>query len=621
MDLRKIFGLLRLQFPPEEPPLLALPPAYLEPKVSLPFYNDSDLQADSLRSPFMQDCQQDHLHPQNLEDRRSNASTVRDQQRDDAFDDFDICPPEANGDEQRFRKLGFPGFASYTKALAHDANGLVNATSLDSLLDAIRTGTQAAFEKVQLGGGVRKQVNPLNAYSYQSIGNDSNGARMAPAPTFDSRSTAIDMVERYWMALCRDIPFDQYTNSAVNGLILAACEDLNSLGFEQEFGFECTPQTLFRGPYEGCDRGPHVSQFLLQDFKFGNQLIRQIQHYPRPGLDYMTDLDTWNRINNGNDDTSGRDVLDGSRYITTLRDGGQWVHIDLPHQAGLWATLILAGLGAKPSAAIPYGRDRSITTSVPFGSLGAPDVSIQAGLAGVYALKHAWFQKWCVHRRLRPEVYVQRLELFRRGVLGGASANPLNNEKFNDLFGAGADVWRKTQVLDLIFEHNRQQNITHDRGDRNGTWLLPMGFPEGCPTHPAYPGGHSAFIAAAATVAKAYYADGPFPCPKVPVEGGQRLADYRTPDGAEPLTIHGELNKLIANVTLFRDGAGMHWRTDGTISGPNAGANRCGVGIPTGGNLLGETLAVSMLRDTRRTYREEVGTFEFKSINGNLIQF
>lgn len=561
----------------------------------------------------MTDCQQ-NLHQRDFESRRTEASTIRDQQRDDAFAAFDRCPPETNNDEQRFQHIGFPGFASFTKALSHNAEGLVNAFSFESLLDAIQAGTQEAFEQVQLGGGDRLLVNPLNAYSFQAIGNDSNGARIAAAPAFDSRNTAVDMVERYWMALCRDIQFDQYANS---GLIKAACEDLNNIGFEQEFGFTCTPQTIFRGPYAGCAVGPHVSQFLLQDFVFGNQPIRQLQRYPRPGLDYMTDLDTWKQINNGDINPTGTDILEGTRYILTLRDGGQWVHIDLPHQAGLWATLILLGKRAELSEANPYRRNGEITTAEPFGSLGAPDITIQSGLAGVYALKHAWFQKWCVHRRLRPEVYAQRLELFRRGVLGNAPDNPLDNEKFNDFFGAGAAVWRSTQVLNRIFEHNRQQNLADNRGDRDGTWLLPMGFPEGSPTHPAYPGGHSTFAAAAATVAKAYFADGPFPNPKVPLQGGQALGDYT----GEPLTIHGELNKLIANVTLFRDGAGVHWRSDGTASGPNAGPNRPGVGIETGGNLLGERLAISMLRETRRTYREAVGMFKFQGIDGTPIQF
>ncbi|MGF1460327.1 MAG: hypothetical protein ACFBSG_15040 [Leptolyngbyaceae cyanobacterium] len=552
------------------------------------------------------------LQQRDFEGRRTEASNRRDQKRDDAFDGFDLRLPETNGDEQRFDELGFPGFASFTKALAHNANGLVDRASLVSLFEAIQAGTAEAFEQVQLGGGDRLLANPLNAYAYQAIGNDSNGARMAAAPAFASRNAAVDMVERYWMALCRDVRFDQYANS---GLIAAACEDLNNLGFEQEFGFACTPETIFRGPYRGCDVGPHVSQFLLQDFEFGNQPIRQRQRYPRPGLDYMTDLATWNRVNNGDLNPTGTDVLEGDRYITTLRDGGQWVHIDFPFQSGLWANLILLGMGANPSAANPYGNG-NITTAEAFGSLGGPDVAVQSGLAGVYALKHAWFQKWCVHRRLRPEVYAQRLELFRRGILGGAPDSPLNNDKFNHLFGEGAEVWRQTQVLDLIFAHNQRLNQIHLRGDRTGSWLLPMGFPEGSPTHPAYPGGHSVFIAAAATVAKANFADGEFPNPKVPVNGGHELANYT---GA-PLTIHGELNKLIANVTLFRDGAGMHWRTDGTAFGPNTGVDRPGTGIETGGNLLGEKLAVSMLRDNRRTYQEPIGSFTFEGLNGNPIQ-
>ncbi|MGB3202093.1 MAG: hypothetical protein WBA99_14410 [Nodosilinea sp.] len=556
-----------------------------------------------------------------FEARRNDARTLRDQKRDDAFDSFDLNQPAINSDEERCEQIGFAGFASFTKALVHDDKGLVDPASLRTLLDALQIGTQEALEQVQLGGGKRRLVNPLNALSYQVVGNDSNGARMAAAPAFGSRSTAIDMVERYWMALCRDVPFDQYANS---GLIQAACDDLNALGFEDQFGFVCTPQTLFRGPYTGCNVGPHVSQFLLQDFNFGNQPIRQQQRYPRPGLDYMTDLKTWNQINNGDIDPSGTDVVDGTRYITTLRDAGQWVHADLPHQAGLWATLMLLGQKATMSDAVPYGKDRdgrdkAITTADGFGSLGGPDITMQAGLAGVYALKHAWFQKWCVHRRLRPEVYAQRLELFRRGELGGSTENPCYDAKFNDLFCEGAEVWRQTQVLDRIYEHNRQQNIAQSRGNGEGTWLLPMGFPEGSPTHPAYPGGHSAFVAASATIAKAYFADGPFPNPKVPVDGGSKLADYHRK--GEELTIHGELNKLIANVTLFRDGAGMHWRTDGTTSGPNAGCDRPGTGIETGGNLLGERLAISMLRDLRSTYRESLGEFNFRGINGTSIRF
>lgn len=43
------------------------------------------------------------------------------------------------------------------------------------------------------------------------------------------------------------------------------------------------------------------------------------------------------------------------------------------------------------------------------------------------------------------------------------------------------------------------------------------------------------------------------------------------------------------------------------------------MGIETGGNLLGEKLAISMLRDVKTTYREVVGPFKFQGISGNAI--
>ncbi|MEM8780011.1 MAG: phosphatidic acid phosphatase [Cyanobacteria bacterium P01_G01_bin.49] len=548
------------------------------------------------------------MSQQDFDGRRKDAKEVRNKVCDRAFDAFDTTPPPTNGDEQRFQGPNRLGFASFTKGLKHNENGLVDKESFNSLLCAINAGTQDAFNKVILGGGKRLLANPLNAYSFQLIGNDSNGARMAIAPAFGDRNTAIDMVERYWMALCRDVRFDQYKTSS---LIKEACSDLNHLGFKEQFGFECTPQNIFRGPYKGCDVGPHVSQFLLQDFQFGNQPIRQLSLYPREGLDYMTDLETWKQVNNGDLDPTGSDIFDGTRYIITLRDAGQWVHVDFPHQSSLWATIILLGQQAAMSAANPYANG-SITTSGAFGSLGGPDITIQSGLVGVYGLKHAWFQKWCVHRRLRPEVYAQRLELFRRGSLGQPS-----DDLFNELFGQGAEILKKTTVLKRILEHNKQQNTQFSRDDKEGTWLLPMGFPEGSPTHPSYPGGHSVFIAAGATIAKAFFADEEIVSPQVPRADGQALESFieRDPNTNKPvtLTIHGELNKLIANITLFRDGAGMHWRTDGTTSG-------CpGTTIETGGNLLGEKMAISMLQDIKHTYREEVGTFEFKSITGEWI--
>ena len=59
---------------------------------------------------------------------------------------------------------------------------------------------------MMLGGveaGKRLLAIPVVMYGAHLIGNESHGARMAPAATYGSYNTAVDMVKRYWMALCR----------------------------------------------------------------------------------------------------------------------------------------------------------------------------------------------------------------------------------------------------------------------------------------------------------------------------------------------------------------------------------------------------------------------------------
>jgi hypothetical protein len=91
------------------------------------------------------------------------------------------------------------------------------------------------------------------------------------------------------------------------------------------------------------------------------------------------------------------------------------------------------------SEAVPYANGR-LTRSDPFGTLGIPDISGQVTLAASYALRHAWFQKWAVHRRLRPEAYAQRLELFRSGMIGKGEQSPFDDGDFQRLFRDGVEV-------------------------------------------------------------------------------------------------------------------------------------------------------------------------------------
>jgi hypothetical protein len=130
----------------------------------------------------------------------------------------------------------------------------------------------------------------------------------------------------------------------------------------------------------------------------------------------------------------------------------------------------------------------------------------------------------------------------------------------------------KSNVLPLIFS-------------AYGSYLLPQAFPEGSPTHPCYPTGHGTVGGACCTLLKFFF-DGNFviPNPVVPAPDGLSLVPFSGP----PLTVNGELSKLAFNIS-FGHGihSGIHFRSSTYWS-----------------ILLGEQVALSILRDRARSYNE-----------------
>jgi len=122
-----------------------------------------------------------------------------------------------------------------------------------------------------------------------------------------------------------------------------------------------------------------------------------------------------------------------------------------------------------------------------------------------------------------------------------------------------------------------------------GTYFLSQAFPEGSPTHPAYPTGHGTVAGACITVLKFFF-DGNFviPNPQVPSSDGTTLNDYAGSDAGQ-MTVNGELHKVADNVS-FGHGihAAIHWRSDTDTSVE-----------------LGEAVALSVLQDRAHTYNEK----------------
>ncbi|MEM9705965.1 MAG: vanadium-dependent haloperoxidase [Pseudomonadota bacterium] len=464
---------------------------------------------------------------------------------------------------------------SFSKTLLHNSEGEVDQLSYLSYLQALASGDPDDFEAITVGNPTLADriglVSPQSAYAFELLGLDGQASRMPPAPTFSSAETAAEMVELYWYALCRDVPFANYETDP---LINAAVTELNALSRSDIFptiSGAITPQTVFRSSLPGATTGPFLSQFLLQPFFLGAYEIDQRYRRVAEGSinNFMTSFTEYLAIQNGAPPI-GSLVFDQARtFLYSLRQLGEFVHVDLPTQSGLYAATILFNLGATDQS-LPL---QTSATQDGFVDFGKADIGHLVTKGPRHALTAAWYQKWLAHRRVRPEAFACRINVQQRGL----RTYPINA----DVLGS-----------DALARINAANPNAGDQG------LLPMGYPEGSPAHPAYPGGHSSFIAAAATICKGFFdEDFVFPNPVQPSVDGQTLEPWT----GEPLTVLGELNKLVGNITHGRDGAGMHYRSDGL------------------GNFIGEEVGLSILRDYAATYNQEFSGFTVTRFNGDRV--
>jgi hypothetical protein len=452
-----------------------------------------------------------------------------------------------NGDEDRYPNK----IASYTKAFPHNQLGEVDLAAYNTLVRARDSRNPSLFEEIKLGLG-RPLTSPQAGLAMDLEGPDSHHVTMPPAPAFASAEEAGEMVELYWMALLRDVNFTDY---ATNPVVALAANELSKLADFRgpREGNQVTPQTIFRANIAGDLTGPWMSQFLLKDFYFGANLFSQKMKTSAAGIDYLTRYSDWLDVQNGALPTNY--IYDPvPRYIRNLRDLAEWVHVDALYQAYLQACLIIMGQGVPLDPGLPLSHSR---VQAPFAQCGGPHILSLVTEVATRALKGVWYQKWFVHHRLRPEEFGGRVH----NHLTGAASYPIH-----------PDVLTSSAVNEVFKKY--------------GTYLLPMAFAEGCPTHSAYGSGHATVAGACVTILKAFFDESAIiKDPVVPNADGTALVPY---DGPQ-LTVLGELNKVARNVAVGRNGAGVHWRTDAL-----------------GGMKLGEDVAICILEEQKLTYNDNV---------------
>ena len=325
--------------------------------------------------------------------------------------------------------------------------------------------------------------------------------------------------------------------------------------------FHVTANLLFRGglgsTFAGETVGPYVSQFMLIPTALGTQPISQQWRVFLPGQDFLTTFSEWLNVQNGGSTGLTAAMDPQVRYPRNGRDLTAFAHVDVLSQAYFVALLALTTMNAPLNPGNPYIGSR---TQGGFGTFGGGDFASTINEVASRALKAVWFQKWYVHRRLRPEATSGLVHLIKTGQGSNVSCN-LNSTFLN------------SQAVQQSFS-------------KYGTYLLSQAYPEGCPTHPSYPTGHGTVGGACITVLKFFF-NGNFviPNPVMSSDDGLSLQPYT----GSQLTVNGELAKLGHNVS-FGHGihAGIHYRSDTDQS-----------------LLLGEAVALGVLRDKAACYHEK----------------
>jgi hypothetical protein len=541
---------------------------------------------------------------------------------------------------------------SFGKGLEHDADGVPTAGAYRSLVAAVEDGSVEGFNAIDLAGdGVpgtapadasRRLVEPNGALAFQDKGADPHTIQIRPHPAFSSAQAGAEMVELYWRALCRDVPFGDYDGSATVGDAVADLAGLAGYAGPRSDADPrsggLSPATVFRGVLPGAQTGPRISQFLWTDVPRGaiplSQRIRVLTgasastefrsgsdtSLTLEGPDYLTDFGDWLAVQNGvpvpdvnppPNLVARRDDPDEqvTRHIVTGRDLANKVRRQVPYLSHRDAAEILLGLGVPKDPHVPYQQAKDfdndgsttlrpsategtpgVRTGRPFLNFGAHDVLDTVVDVFMPGQNACWYRKWAVHRRLRPEEYGGRVHVHRtRDRSFDLPANLLDSEALS-----------QTE-------------------SEFGSALLPQAYTEGSPTHPSFPAGHSGVAGACVTVLKAMF-DGSHELTNdelvVPVADGtteaalahggsttvtqtrlESVADLagsgalgataaEIDDAASAtVTVTDELNKLAVNMALGRNWAGIHYRTDGID-----------------GFLLGEQAAVRYLQDHLRSH-------------------
>jgi hypothetical protein len=194
----------------------------------------------------------------------------------------------------------------YHKGLQHDNAGRAVPAAFETLRAALDKHTPDLFRSIQLHDPTdgRKLINTQSGLAADRETGEGWYFRIPNAPERAGQkdATAAEMIEVYWMALLRDLPFDQFGSNAD---VAAAADELKDLKLYPDPATandprfqprSVTPDNIFRGgdwtpsgQNSPEHAGPYISQFLLLPIGYGvlafdqRERRRAAEDYPAAG--------------------------------------------------------------------------------------------------------------------------------------------------------------------------------------------------------------------------------------------------------------------------------------------------------------------------------------------------
>lgn len=391
-------------------------------------------------------------------------------------------------------------------------------------------------------GGERLFIGVPSVHTVGLYGMDAWRGRLPPAPDPQGDRMAAEMIDAYGMEQLRDVPFVEWPNElggdGSDGIppdtLTALRTDINRIENKVGEWWHDGSRLFVEADTDTVDWGPYLSQFLVQDVQlWALNAAQQYLRYPEEDYNYTEErwLDTIEGKGQYAAETNPRKPdREKQGYIATPRHLATIVNAEPPFQEYLIATIQLLG-NTDFDDGLPFTtRDQGhVFDYTDTGPVGLLDMVTRAGRQ---ALLTAFFQKWRVHLRCRPETYSGRIH----------AQSQMGRE-----FGISALI-TNAEILD-----ERSQSAAY----------LSSAYEEGAPVHPAYPSGHSVIAGACGTVLKTWFPDRdevPFEETYVPSNDGQSRDEVDLPAGHTGL--YQEIDKLMSNIGLARMYAGVHYYSD-----------------------------------------------------------